>query len=379
MTRTLVIVTSIHDDFDKRVWRHAVSMADNGFQVHLICPWSVKDRDKLDGVILHPFPRVQRRRNRPIIIPQRIWMRLKPLLKQADIIHFHDIDLLPWMALLALFKPIVYDVHENYADEMLVRDWIPHYLRRPLYWMVHAGQHVFARIVKNVVLVTEAQNKDFRTPINRIVVPNYASSRLLNDVNDDYMEREPTVIFTGAQYVNNGSLLFLEIAKRILEENPRIKFFATDWFESEGFRNRYLVELESRGLQGAVTLLPMVPSTEIVKVLNQATIAVNPVLRVRKQIRAINTKLFEFMAAGIPFVTSDLPYPTSLVGKTGAGLLAQPEDVNTFVRQIRCLIEDREYAQCIGSKGQEAFKESYSWESLIPSLNEYYRQILVND
>jgi glycosyltransferase involved in cell wall biosynthesis len=377
MTQSLLVVTSIHDDFDKRIWRHAVSMSENGYKVHLVCPWVVEHGQDYSGVILQPFKRVEKRIQRPYQIPFRAWKKLRPLIDEVDIVHFHDIDLLPWMAILALFKPVVYDVHENYADEMLVRDWIPYYLRRPLYWMVNIGQYLLSRVVRNVVLVTKAQEEDFSSRyINKIIVRNYASLKLMDDAADNYLTRSPVVIFPGSQYENNGTLLLLDIALLTKEKIPGIKFCISDAFESERFRERFIRELKFRELDDMFEIMPMVPSSEVIKLLNRATIAINPVLRVRKQLRAINTKLFEFMAAGIPFISSDLPYPTELVRDTKAGLLAQPESPESFSEQICRLHHDKTLAISLGQNGQRAFTARYSWESQMPALKHYYENIL---
>ena len=377
MTRSLLVVTSIHDDFDKRIWRHAVSMAETGYTVHLVCPWVVtEESEKVEGIFFHPFERVTKRRQRPYLVPIRLWKKIQPLINKVDIIHFHDIDILPWMAMISLFKPVVYDVHENYADEMLVRDWIPGFLRLPLYWAVNTGQYICSRMIRNIVLVTEAQKKDFNSPrINSIIVHNYASLKLIDDAANDYLTRDQAIIFPGSQYMSNGTMFLLDIAQMTKKEIPDIKFLISDAFESERFRERFIRELKSRKLEDMFEIMPMVPSSEIIKLLNRATISINPVLRVRKQLRAINTKLFEFMAAGIPFISSDLPYPTELVRDTGAGLLAQPESAASFAKQIYRLAQDRQFALFLGKNGQRAFNDRYSWESQMPVLKHFYESI----
>jgi len=369
------VVTSIHDDFDKRIWRHAVSMAETGYTVHLVCPWVVtEESEKVEGIFFHPFERVTKRRQRPYLVPIRLWKKIQPLINKVDIIHFHDIDILPWMAMISLFKPVVYDVHENYADEMLVRDWIPGFLRLPLYWAVNTGQYICSRMIRNIVLVTEAQKKDFNSPrINSIIVHNYASLKLIDDAANDYLTRDQAIIFPGSQYMSNGTMFLLDIAQMTKKEIPDIKFLISDAFESERFRERFIRELKSRKLEDTFEIMPMVPSSEIIKLLNRATITINPVLRVRKQLRAINTKLFEFMAAGIPFISSDLPYPTELVRDTGAGLLAQPESAASFAKQIYRLAQDRQFALFLGKNGQRAFIDRYSWESQMPILKHFLR------
>lgn len=123
-TKRLVIVTSIHPDFDKRVWRHARGVADMGWEVDLVCPWNVPADERVDGVRFRPFPPVRSRHARLLLIPWRVLKAMRPVIRDADVVHFHDLDLLPWMSLVSLYRPVVYDVHENYPDEMLVREWI---------------------------------------------------------------------------------------------------------------------------------------------------------------------------------------------------------------------------------------------------------------
>jgi len=372
----VLIVTSIHPDFDARIWKHARSLVQAGCRVRLVCPWRVGDGEVRDGVELRPFRRVERRLLRPLLIPLRLGRQLLSSVRDADIVHFHDIDILPWMTLLSIFRTAVYDVHENYPDEMLAREWIPRLFRKPLYHIVGAVETNLARIVRNCVLVVPAQDARFDARRLRVIhIRNYATRELLSRVRDDYLSRQDTVVFTGAHHANNGSLLLLDIAARSRVRGLNLKFVMTDRFSGDGFRRRLLSEIERLSLGDRVVIRPYVAAHEIMSVLNEGTIAISPNLRVPTQEKGLHTKLFEYMAAGLPIIASDIPSQVQLIGSAGAGLLARPEDPSTFVDALAQLVSDRHRAQQLGLNGQRAFVDRYCWETQMPSLLAFYETI----
>jgi glycosyltransferase involved in cell wall biosynthesis len=374
---SIAIVTSIHLDFDSRIWKHAKSVVASGCEVHLICPWELPDGEFLEGVQVHSFPRVHSRRNRPILIPFRVFGKLLPIISKVDIVHFHDIDILPYMALLSIFKHVVYDVHENYADEMLVRDWIPGYLRWPLFWMIKFGQYVASLLIKNIVLVVPAQERDFGSNrLRKIIIYNYASIELLNSPASDYAQRAEIVIFSGSHYLSNGSMLIVEIAARTREVLPNLQFLLANRFANAQLKNDMLLEIDRLGLSNHVHFFPYVKPHEFIHILNTAMIGIAPNSRVPKQEKAIPTKLFEYMAAGLPVVVSNLPYQEHIVITNDSGIVAIAGDPQSFTDAIVKLVRDRAMAKRLGDNGRLAFQKYYSWESQIPSLISFYRGIV---
>lgn len=372
----IAFVTSIHPDFDARVWKYAVMLARRGHTVHLVCPWQVSEGEVREGVMLHPFPRARTRLARPVSIPWNLARKLWPLIRTIDLVHFHDIDILPYMAALALFKPVVYDVHENYPEEMLVRQWIPRPLRHLLYHSVRWVQAGLSLLIRNVVLVVPQQQKDF--PISALrtaIIRNYASLDLLERVSPDFRSRRAAVVFIGTNYEANGTFLFLEIATRMLARRPDVQFVMIDRWADEPTRKRALALIRERDLKN-VTIVPNVLPQDVMEHLNRGTIGISPALRLPKCIRALPTKLFEYMAAGLPIVASDLPTTTRLADETGGVLLCRPEEPNTFAAAIERLVDDREYARQLGQKGQDAFKERFCWESQADVVEHFYCDIL---
>lgn len=374
----ICFVTSIHPDFDARVWRYAVLLADRGHTVHLICPWNVGDGEVREGVVLHPFPRVISRALRTFQGPLRIWRKLRPLLKQVDVVHFHDIDLLPAMTALSFFKPVVYDVHENYPEEVMYSKWIPvpNAMRPLLYHLVRIAQAALAWLIGNVVLVVPEQEKDF--PLHSLrstIMRNYATVALLNRSRDDYRSRPDTVVFIGSNYEANGVLLFLDIATRCLQRLPQVRFIMSTRWAGETIKERALAMVSERNLTN-VEFVPNVSPVNVIDHLNRGTIGISADLRVAQRIRALPTKLFEFMAAGLPIIASDLPNSKWVAEESGAVSLCRPEDPDTFVQAIEVLIGDRERAWTIGQKGQQAFREKFCWEKQAPALEAFYSRIL---
>src|SRR5450830_1135414 len=373
----VAIVTSIHPDFDARIWKHALLLASSGVQVDLICPWDVPNLSVQNGITFHPFKKVTSRGLRPFLIPLRVIPRLLKIIRDVDIVHFHDIDLLPMMALLSLGKTVVYDVHENYAEEMLVRDWIPRYLRRPLAFFVKWGQFIFSSVIRNIVLVAPSQEHAFSAKyFRKIYLYNYASLALLDGVAGNYLQRDDIVVFIGSQHLNNGSLLLLDIVEETIKRVPSIRFRSTDRFSNPKFKEYFLSEVSRRGLGKHIELMPNVKPHELMKVLNEATIGISPNLRVAQQINGIHTKVFEYMAAGIPMVISDLPHQVGVIQESGGCILAAPENPTEFAVAIEKLTKDKRLAQEMGLQGQKGFREHHSYESQQQHLLSYYRQIL---
>jgi glycosyltransferase involved in cell wall biosynthesis len=372
----IAFVTSIHSDFDARVWKYAVMMARRGHTVHLVCPWKVSDGAVREGVTLHTFPRARSRAVRPFVIPWHLVRKLRPLLPSVDLVHFHDIDILPYMAALGIFKPVVYDVHENYPDDMLVRLWIPRPLRHPLYHCVRFVQAALSRLVHNAIFVIPEIEKHFPKSVLRIeVIRNYATLDLLEQVSNDYRSRPDTVVFLGSNYEGNGTFLFLEIAARLKERHPNVRFLMIDRWAHPSTRDRALALIEERGLTN-ITIVPNIPPQDVMEYLNMATIGIALGLRQPNHINALPTKLFEYMAAGLPIVASDLPNEVRLAEDTGAVLLCRPEEPETFVAAIEKLVDDRENAYQFGQRGQEAFRERYCWEIQAEKLEIFYADVL---
>lgn len=370
--RTIAIVTSIHPDFDARIWKHAKAMAALGWNVELVAPWTVRDERIPANVRLRPFRRVVSRLARPILIPARIAAKLLPIVARCDIVHFHDIDILPWMSALSLAKRVVYDVHEDYPEEMMVREWVPNALRRPFARMLEVGQRIFAWPIRNIVLTQPELDPEFRgSRFRKVLILNYAALELADGASDDYMARAPTVVFIGSQHVNNGSDLLIEIAAKVARLRPQVKFIASDRFASPQLRDAALARMQEVGATN-IELIPNVRPHELMSVLNRATIAIAPNLRVKQQIRGAHNKTYEFMAAALPIVISDLPRQAEVVGGSDCGVLAQPEDPQTFVDAIVRLVDDPEAARQMGVRGQEAFRSRYSWESQMPRLVALY-------
>jgi glycosyltransferase involved in cell wall biosynthesis len=376
-THRFAIVTSIHSDFNVRIWKHATAVAAAGHEVHLICPWAVADGEVREGVVLHPFKRAGSRLQRFWQIPARVLPRVFRLAPRVDLIHFHDFDLLPLLAPLALYRPMVYDVHENYPEEMLVKYWLPRPLRKPASLLTKWGQFLLALMVRNVVLVVPSQEAAFPSKyIRRVEVRNYASRELVKQIADDYDRRPDTVIFTGTQYESNGTLLLLEIAAKIREERAWVRFLVTDLFANEQQRREYLERVALLDLQDTVRVVPAVHYTRMMELLNQATIGIAPMLGLHKHRIGLPTKMIEYMAAGLPVVTSDLPIKREIIEETGAGLLAKAGDVESFANAICRLVDDRSYARRLGENGRKAVWDSYCWESQMAALLSFYDEIL---
>lgn len=87
------------------------------------------------------------------------------------------------------------------------------------------------------------------------------------------------------------------------------------------------------------------------------------------------TKLFEYMALGLPVITSDFPLYRSVIETHQCGFCVDPTDVIAIVERIKWLSEHPLEAQRMGGKGKIGVVDLYSWRSEANILLELYQNI----
>ena len=164
------ILTSAHSPFDVRIYHcEAESLKKMGLEVTIVAPWK-NDKTTSNGIkMVHwesPWypPYMGAALPQMVILPARcslhhgnsqraikiqsipiqnnrferfskagFFLYRSALKIDADIYHFHDPDLLPWMLLLSKRgKRAIYDVHEYNANSILTKQWIPADFRAPI-------------------------------------------------------------------------------------------------------------------------------------------------------------------------------------------------------------------------------------------------------
>ena len=127
-------LTSVHPIDDVRIFvKECTSLAAYGFDVTLIACGDTAFEDTKNGVkrISLCIP-VNNRLQRMIKRPKAVYKRALEV--NADIYHFHDPELLPiGKKLKKKGKKVVYDVHEDLPNDILVKEWIPILFKKDLF------------------------------------------------------------------------------------------------------------------------------------------------------------------------------------------------------------------------------------------------------
>ena len=85
-------------------------------------------------------------------------------------------------------------------------------------------------------------------------------------------------------------------------------------------------------------------------------------------------KLFEYMAAGLPFVCSDFPIWCEIA--EGCGICVNETDPDIVRSAIKLLLCDPQKAQEMGRNGRKKVLEKYNWDKEEKALLDLYNSLM---
>ena len=366
-------VSTVHRSDDPRILRkECQTLADAGYTVTLIG----RGQPPIDpgDVAFVSIGEVEHRLARVVVMPWRVvravW-RTHP-----DLVHLHDPELLVVGALFrVLGMRVVYDAHEDLPSQVAYKPYLPAWIRPVIAQVARIGILVAGRMVNGVVAATPPIARRF--PADRtVVVQNFPLRREFADLEPmRYAERPMTVAYVGRVTEAVGGLVMLD-AVRGLRPRPQLRVVIA------GPMDAAVRAAVGPGPKPAETGKPPIEApgwldrSEVVDLLGRARVGLVVFQPVENYVDAQPTKLFEYLASGVPVVASDFPVWRDIVGAVDAGLLVDPTDPAAVCAAIDTLLDDPERAAAMGRRGRAAVLERYMWDEQGARLVALYERLI---
>jgi glycosyltransferase involved in cell wall biosynthesis len=369
MPPRIVHITSAHKTEDDRIFhKECRSLAEHGLSVTVIGPG--EERKALGGVDILGVPSPGSGRLRRMSVT--VWRLLVRCLRlPADVYHFHDPELVALGFTLKIFgRRVVYDVHEDYPQKILTKEWISPVLRRPLSGIMAAVEAAAGRLFDGIVAVTPTIAARF-PPAKTITLCNYPMLEEFSaSTGTPYHDRPCQVCYVGGLSATRGLFDMVEAAGLVQGGAAQCVQLAGQ-FESGDEEN------QSRRQQGwgRVAYLGWLDRAGIARLLANARAGVVVLHPNRCFIDAYPIKMFEYMAAGLPVVASDFPVYREILDDGACGLLVPAADPPALARAIEWIFAHPDEAKAMGEQGRRRVERLYTWEAERKKLFALYRQI----
>lgn len=432
-------VSTVHRGVEIRIIRKELaSMVEAGYEGHAIIaatPEEVAEAATL-GITIHPLEENARSGGRLTRMTRKMfhaWRACRQL--NARLYHFHDPELIPLgLALKMAGYKVVMDVHEDLANQILTKHWIPAPLRKLVARCARMAERLGARFYDGVVTASPRQAAFFRDVARRVTVAhNYP---LLGELAIDVTARAPapaaaqdtaatpgmtpppgmaadsaadTTTSTadmpaaGAAHASAhasahagptdtatpapGStarprthVVYVGGISRIRGINEAIdaveaadvQLLLAGKFKTDAERQ----EAAARPGWPRVEYLGWVDRQGIQQALARSFAGLCTLYPTPNHLNAEPIKLFEYMAAGIPSIVSTIPDWMPYVEKHDAGVCVDPMDTTAIAEAIRWLRDNPERARQMGENGRRAVLEHYNWNTQAERLKHLYQEIL---
>jgi len=374
MRKKICVMTSAHPPFDVRIFhKECKSLAAAGYEVVLIVPH--RESVVNDGVRLRATPpRVGRlqRMTRGVLD-----VLVAAIEENADLYHFHDPELIPAGIVLRLLgRKVIYDIHENLPETLSYKPYLPSSLRRPGFVrMVAMLEQMASRFFSGLITTTSFLSERFAPWSRKIaLVRNYP---LLDEFTfaASLETRNTSFIYVGSRLTEGRGMLQLVEAIGLVPATASARLQLAGTFDPPELQQR----LQAMPGWQCTEVLGYLGRSQVAEVLSHALAGLALLQPEPNNVQGLSTKLYEYMASGLPVIASDFPSFRAVVEEARCGLVVDPLNVQAIADAMMYLLENPAEARAMGERGRSAVLHKFNWTAEQRNLLDLYDELLLSD
>jgi glycosyltransferase involved in cell wall biosynthesis len=353
----VLICTLVHHPADARIYfRQIRALLEAGHQVTYIAPFGEPGAPVRNEEGQDPFPERTGPSLTTVTIPRAVGRRRLSALRAAkaamatrapgaDLLLVHDPELLLVLPPRRRRPPTVWDVHEDTAAALTTKAWLPSFARP-----VAAGGVIFAeRLAErrlHLILAEHGYNARFRR--THPVVPN--STYVPDTAAPPAGPRR--VVYVGHISPDRGSAEMVSLARLLAPHGISVELIGP----ADAAARSHIEAADD-----LVHWHGFVPNEQALR-LTEGALAGLSLLHDEANFRpSMPTKVVEYMARGVPVITTPLPLAVDLVEGADCGFVVPFGDVAAAADAVLRLDRDPGLRAKMGLRGHDAAKESLGW------------------
>lgn len=341
----VLVLTVVHDPEDARIrHRQIVALRAAGHEVTLAAPFTDYGRPIPPDLNVIDIPRSYGRHRYVAVRTAR--RLLKRHGRDYDIVLMHDPELV--LATVGLDVPgLVWDVHEDTAAALRMKPWLPRFGRPAGVALIRAIERSAERRMP-LLLAEESYADRFRKP--HTIVRN--SVAIPDDVSAPVDDR---VVYLGRLTAARGALDLVELGRRLA---PEIQVHLVGPADAD-----CAAVIKAAQADGAVVWHGFVPNDEALTMLPGALAGLSLLHEQPNYAHSRPTKIVEYMAHGLPVVSTPNPASAELIMRHRCGTIVPFGDIDAAEAAVRELQSNPAERRRMAEAGRAAVIAHYSWDA----------------
>ncbi len=346
-------LTSVHPRYDTRIFiKMCTSLAANGYKVSLIVADGLKNEVKNNVNIIDVGVKSGGRLSRMTKTVRRVYEKAKNL--DTDIYHLHDPELMPiGLKLKNRGKKVIFDAHEDLPKQLLGKPYINPIAKLALSKILEVYERLVCPRYDAVITATPfIRNKFLKINPNTVDINNFP---LLEELTNacDWEKKQNEVAYVGGITKIRG----IEEVLQSLEYTQGISLNLAGKFSEAAVE----VNVKKSPAWSKVNELGFLNREQVRAVLAKSKLGIVTFHAAPNHIDAQPNKMFEYMSASLPIITSNFPLWLEIVEGNQCGLCLDPLDNIAIGKAIQYLIDHPAQAEQMGKNGRKAVVDKYNW------------------
>ncbi|MFA4876134.1 MAG: glycosyltransferase family 4 protein [Methanoregula sp.] len=387
---TFLTCDFIHPFVHPRVFKEAISLTRNGYEVTVVC-WCRSDKklpkfEEYNGIkvirifqkeVINSWPFCFRALFycHYIIESIIISINIKP-----DIIHCNDLDTLGIGVSLKVLikKPVIFDSFEEYP--LMWRAMYPN--SQIIFSLLKIFEKYSIKFADNVIIAEKlySDNIERKYKIIPHLVCNYPNLQYFNPSVDcssivEQFKLKNNIIVSVIGGIGDTRAIneLLEAMQFVTAEN--VKLFLIGKTTKEDSKKIELKISKLNLKDKIILLLEGVKYEEIPKFYKASDITVALLYPIPTYITSVPTKLYESLAVGVPVIAANNSQIKHIVDKFHVGFCVDSKNVKDITDKLNLLINDKQLRQNMGGNGLIVAQQLFNWNISEKELLKVYEDV----
>ena len=359
-------LTSAHPRNDIRIFhKECRSLASNGYKITLLVSDGLGN-EFVDGInIIDVGLNNPGRLGRFIKTTRKVYKKAVEI--DADIYHFHDPELILYAYLLIKRdKKVIYDAHEDLPRQILSKPYLSNFSKKFLSFFIEKVENIIASKFTAIVTATPYIKERFNQyNCQTIDINNFPlMAELFDSSSTNYKKNQ--VCYIGGISEIRGIEALIKACEKI---NGTLVLAGKFYNQSLEKKIKSLAGWKNVDYRGFIS------RKEAKLILSESKAGIVTFLSVPNHINSQPNKMFEYMSAQLPVISSDFELWKSIIEGHNCGFCIDPLNHNDIASKINFIFNNDSVALNYGKNGREAIVNKYNWSIEEKKLLKLYKKL----